>query len=450
MAVRPDTTDTQAKQDEQGDTYHRAHAPDPTGPMSASLDAETLYGEAFFDDPWPVWERMRHDHPLFHDPIGGYWILTRYDDVAAVFRDHETYSTKPYQRIFSDVIGPTMVEMDGADHDIRRAIVAPEFVGRKLQTGYQPLIEEVVEELIRDLPEGGELDLIEAFTGPLPLKVIATVLGLPHGDDVYLKATTDLIIAGLAGVEPARSRGIEAHQKLSRHIDSLIEERLEAPGNDLISGIAHGRTESGEQLTRTEIASFISLLLVAGGETTDRGMANFWYVLLEHPEALEAVVDDPDLLDAAFSEFMRRDAVVVWEDRELTRPVEWHGRVVPEGAIIRVGLASANNDETVFDDPRRFDPRRGDLHLGKEHRAGIHSEGLAGHLGFGLGKHFCIGYQLARAEILTGSRRLLEVLDHPRIAIDTTPHMAIRWMHRYVDQLVITHGGTSRAEASRS
>jgi pulcherriminic acid synthase len=184
---------------------------------------------------------------------------------------------------------------------------------------------------------------------------------------------------------------------------------------------------------------------VAGGETTDRGLATFLYVLLRHPDVLEAVTRDPELLDPAFSEFMRRDGVVVWEDRELTRDVEWYGQVVPAGAIVRVGITSANNDESVFGDPRRFDIERDDLHLGKEHRAGIRSEGLAGHLGFGLGKHFCIGYQLARAEILTGTRRLLEVLAHPRIAEDAAPHLAIRWMHRYVDRLVIEHDGVGGA-----
>jgi pulcherriminic acid synthase len=131
-----------------------------TGPVTAG----TLHEPAYFDDPWPVWERLRHDQPLFHDGVADRWLLTRHDDVAAVFRDHETYSTKPYRRIFSDVIGPTMVEMDGADHDIRRAIVAPELVGRKLQSNYLGLIDDVVDELVEALPPGPRVDLIGALT----------------------------------------------------------------------------------------------------------------------------------------------------------------------------------------------------------------------------------------------------------------------------------------------
>ena len=104
-----------------------------------TVEPADLHAQPYFDDPFPVWERLRHDQPLFHDTVDDRWLLTRYDDVATVFRDHETYSTRPYERIFTDVIGPTMVQMDGDDHDVRRAIVAPVLVGRKLETGYLPL-----------------------------------------------------------------------------------------------------------------------------------------------------------------------------------------------------------------------------------------------------------------------------------------------------------------------
>lgn len=142
-------------------------------------------------------------------------------------------------------------------------------------------------------------------------------------------------------------------------------------------------------------------------------MANFWYVLLSHPDVLGAVRRDPALLDAAFTEFMRRDGVVVYEDRELIRDVELHGREIKAGEIVRVALISANNDETAFADPRRFDPRRADLHPGKESRSGGRREGVASHVGFGVGKHFCIGYQLARAEVVVGVGQLLDRLHGP-------------------------------------
>jgi len=186
-----------------------------------------------------------------------------------------------------------------------------------------------------------------------------------------------------------------------------------------------------------EIASFISLLMVAGGETTDRGMANFWWILLQHPDVLGAARADPSLLDAAFSEFMRRDGVIVYEDRELTRDAEWYGRTIHAGEIVRVALISANNDETVFADPRRFDLARPDLRLGKESRAGGRTDGVANHLGFGLGKHFCIGYQLARAEIVSATRELLARYPQVRVASGQEPHLRVQWFHRYLDRLIV-------------
>ncbi len=405
-----------------------------------AVGAADLHERAYFDDPFPVWERLRHEQPLFHDTVDDRWLLTRYDDVAAVFRDHDTYSTRPYERIFTDVIGPTMVQMDGDDHDIRRAIVAPVLVGRKLETGYVPLIAEVVDNLVARLPASGEIDLVASLTMPLPLKVIATILGLGAGDDAYLAEVTAKVIAALSGEEPGRRIGIEAHAAFTAHVDRIIDERTETPGPDLISGIAHGRTEAGERLSRQEIASFIALMMVAGGETTDRGLANFIAILLQHPDVLARVRADPALIEPAFTEFMRRDGVVVYEDRELRRDVEWYGQAIRAGETVRVALISANNDETVFADPRRFDLARPDLRLGKESRAGGRIDGVANHLGFGLGKHFCIGYQLARAEIVAATAGLLHAAPDLRLVPGKEPHMAIDWFHRHLDGLVVARG----------
>ena len=223
--------------------------------MTGPVVPEDLHSAPYELDPFPFWERLRHEQPLFHDTVDDRWLLTRYDDVVAVFRDHETYSTLPYRRIFTDVIGPTMVQMDGPDHDIRRAIVAPEMVGRKLETNYVPLIADAVTRLLEPLPAAGRVDLIDRFTSRLPLLVIATVLGLDERDHEFLYSVTGRVIAALAGVEPARSDGIAAHAELERHIDAMITERSERPTTDLVSGIAHGETETGERLSRREIAS---------------------------------------------------------------------------------------------------------------------------------------------------------------------------------------------------
>jgi len=402
------------------------------------IAAEDLHATPYYRDPFGTWERLRHDQPLFHDTVDDRWLLTRYDDVLAVLAEPQVYSTLPYQRIFSDVIGPTMVEMDGPEHDVRRAIVAPELVGERLLRDFAPLVEGVVDDLLAAAPSEGPFDVVRQLSGPLPLRVVARLLGLERTDEAFLADTTASVIDALAGVEPARSAGIAAYGRFADRIADLVAERIERPGSDLVSGIARGRTATGEALPPTEIPSFIALLLVAGGETTDRALANFLAVLLADPELLAAVEQDPALLQPAFTEFMRRDGVVVYEDRELTADVELHGVHLRPGQIVRVALMSANNDESVFADPRRFDLARSDLRLGKERRAGGRADGVASHVGFGVGKHFCIGYQLARLEIIAATEQLLARRPGARPAPGSELTPTIEWFHRYLlDGLVL-------------
>lgn len=405
--------------------------------MSSKVISENLHEDSFYRDPFPVWERLRHEQPLFYDEIDKRWLLTRYDDVTSVFRNHEIYSARPYERIFTDVIGPTMVQMDGKDHDIRRSIVAPVMVGKKLEHDYQPMIEEVVAELLNVLPKQGQVDVIKGVTSPLPLKIVARMLGMESSYDEYLHEVTKLVIDALAGVEPAKTVGRQKHEEFAKNIDTLISERIENPTQDLITEITQSKTQTGEGLSRTEIASFISLLMVAGGETSDRAISNLWYILLKHPEVLAAIRSDRALIEPAISEFMRRDGVVVYEDRELNEDVEWYGTVIPKGETVRVAMMSANNDETVFKDPRTFDLSRKDLNLGFEKRPGGKSDGIAHHVGFGLGKHFCIGYHLARAEMTTATNRLLDRYEEIAIAPEHEPTLTVQWFHRFLDKLIL-------------
>ncbi|MCX6435531.1 MAG: cytochrome P450, partial [Actinobacteria bacterium] len=390
-----------------------------------------------FNDPFPIWEQMRHEHPIFHDTIDNRWLITRYDDAAEVFRNHAIYSAKPYSR-FGDVIGQTMVQMDGKDHDIRRSIVAPIMVGKRLENDYQPLIDGVIDRLLAKLPQSGTFDAMKSITSPLPLKVIATMLGMPDSYDSYLYDVTIKVFEALAGTEPAKSLGKAKHEEFALQIDQIITERINSPRSDLITGITQGRSEDGQALSRQEIASFITLLLVAGGETTDRTLANFWYVLLKHPESLAKIRSDFSLLEPAISEFMRRDGIVVYEDRELSEDVAWYGQEIKAGEIIRVAMMSANNDETVFADPRAFDIARKDLNLGAEKRPGGRSEGIAHHMGFGLGKHFCIGYHLARAEMSSATEKLFTRYEKLAFAPGPEPDLSIRWHMRHLDHLVLS------------
>ncbi len=378
------------------------------------VQPDDLYGEAYFRDPHPFWARMRLDQPVFHDTVWDSWILTRYADVESVFKDHENYSNTTYTHNTGAVFGTTLLEMDGMDHVVRRSIVAPEFVGKRLDA-YADVIDRNARDLIEPWRTDGHVDLVDAFTTRLPINVIVDMLALPKDDHHLFHDWYTAMMAGL-GRAGMREAGQAAHGAVCAYVDPYLVERMACPGPDLLSKIAHGEAE-GQRLSDAEIKSFVSLMLVAGGETTDKAISNLWWNLLTHPDVLTSVIADPSVLDACFSETMRKDGPVQFEDRFTTTEVEWYGETIPAGARVRVCVASANSDETMFAEPRSFEPDRADLWMTLEKRMGTHTDdGRTGHLGFGIGKHFCLGYELARTESVVGSQRLLEVMGNPRIA----------------------------------
>ncbi len=410
---------------------------DPNAVLDRPVVADDLYGADYFRDPHPYWARMRLEQPVFFDSISSSWVLTRFADVDAIFRDHERYSNRTYTASTGAVFGTTLLEMDGHDHVVRRTIVAPDFVGKRLDA-FVDVIDRNIEDLIEPWRADGRVDLVDRFTTRLPINVIVDMLALRKEDHELFHDWYSSMMAGLSGVPALRERGRNAHAGVSAYIDPYLVERMGCPGPDLLSKIAHGEAE-GQRLTDAEVKSFVSLMFVAGGETSDKAISNLWWNLLTHPDALGAVTADPSLLDAAFSESMRKDGPVQFEARFTTADVEWYGTTIPKGALVRVCVASANSDETVFASPRSFAIDRGDLHLGLERRAGVADGERTGHLGFGVGKHFCLGYELARTEAVRGSRRLLEVMTNPRIAPGTDPWPTFKGGFRAITTLVVDY-----------
>jgi cytochrome P450 len=162
---------------------------------------------------------------------------------------------------------------------------------------------------------------------------------------------------------------------------------------------------------------------------------NFWWALLTEQDELRRCRDDRDRIDRAFSESLRRDGPIVYEDRRTNVEVEWYGTVIPADTDILVCLGSANTDDSVFADPEVFDPDRTDLLMGVERKPGHRADGVSGHLAFGLGSHFCMGYQLARVEVVAATEQLLVPLGDVRIVEPQTPQ--ITWYERTIQQLPV-------------
>ena len=377
------------------------------------LLSSDLYSREYRASPEHVWERMRDDHPLFYDDIGKMWWVTRYEDVKNIFSDHETFSSSTYDLTTGQVVGPTLISRDDYGHVVRRSIVAPDFVGKRLQT-YEHLISECAENLIHQFSSSSDVSLVREFSSQLPVDVISAILGMEGDGDLFRSWVTDMIM-GLSGSDELREKGLDANAAFCSHIAPLLDGVDNSSRNDHIAKIARAEID-GHRLTRQEITAFCGLLFIAGGETTDKAIANMWWNVLSDSDIRDAVLDDIALWDNAFTETMRRTPAVISEDRFVTKPIELYGLEIHEGERIRACLGAAHLDPTVFANPLTFDLFRSDLHIGKENRTGVSKDPLrSGHFGFGLGKHFCIGYELARKEAVMGSEMLVEKLGYPTL-----------------------------------
>lgn len=402
--------------------------------MTTGLLPEVFTSAEYARRPEPVWRQLRHDHPCFHDTNQNVYILSRYDDVAGVFADHETYSAATYELSTGAVLGPTLISRDDHGHVVRRSIVAPDFVGKRLAV-YLPVVEACADALISRIDASRGCDLVADLTTHLPVDVIAAMLGMEGDGDLFRTWVTEMI----QGLAPGRNEsGRAAHGAFCKHIAPMLDNVEEQTRTDLIAKIARAEAD-GERLSREELVAFCGLLFIAGGETTDKAMSSMWWHLLTDRALLDEVLAEPALWENAFSETMRRTAPVVAEDRFTRKPVHWYGVDIPEGARVRVMLGAANLDESRFADPERFDLHRADLHLGKELRSGGSTDpSRSGHFGFGLGKHFCIGYELARLESIVASRRLVEQRGVPALVPGTETVPVLSRSFRAVGSLPVT------------
>lgn len=391
-----------------------------------NFDPAVFMTPEYWLDPYPALKVLRDHYPLYHDEKHGQWYITRYDDVVNAFRDNNVhYSNRLYADFMGIVFGTTMMQFDGTEHTQRRNVVAPEFVGKKLET-LLPIIEKNTQELIdkftlenateiaEKIHQAGEVDLIDAFSARLPIKVIIDMLGLPQKDHATFNEWYPAMMDGLSGDKEQRALGIEANQAFHAYIDRLVDERSVDPADDLISRLCVAEVD-GARMDKEDIKAFASLLLVAGGETTDKVIASMWYHLMKNPDQLSEVQKDPNLMERVFVETMRLTAPAGSQTREVISPVELYGQTIPVGAEVHLSIYGGNHDDRVFKDPDVFNIFREDLYFGRDLRTGYYEGGQASHLGFGLGKHFCVGYQLARSEAVIGSKALLEVMKNPQL-----------------------------------
>ena len=361
----------------------------------------------FSENPFPVLELMRNEYPVyFHEAMNSY-MISRYEDVERAFKD-PAFNSNNYEWQLEPVHGPTILQMEGRDHSRHRNLVTPAFRGADLREKFAPVIERNSAELIEAWRAEGQVDFVQQYTTRFPINVIVDMLGLPKSDHDRFHAWYSSIMAflsNLIGAPDVMAAGIRTRDELQEYMLPIIAERRSSPGDDLLTTLCQAEID-GERLSDIEVKAFVSLLLTAGGETTDKSMANMFWRLIEHPEQMEAVRADRSLIRNAFAETLRHTPPVQMIMRETATDVEMSGGTIPAGATVTCLLAGANRDPRKYDDPDRFDIFREDLDMEKAFTA------AANHTSFAFGRHFCVGAILALTEVETGTNQLLDAMEH--------------------------------------
>ncbi|MCH6468410.1 cytochrome P450 [Sinomonas terrae] len=355
-------------------------------------------------DPFPQYRRLRDESPVLFDVQREAWNVFRYDDVQRVLSDHRVFSSQlggsGGQRQ-GGLFASSLISTDPPRHRQLRSLVTQAFTPRAVDA-LGPRIAEIAEELLDRSAGAGEMDLIDDFAYPLPVIVIAELMGIPAVDRDRFRRWSDVVVSQTrAGGVPQGSGGhAEAQAEMGEYFLGMIERRRTEPGDDLISRLLAAQIE-GEHLSVPELLGFCALLLVAGNETTTNLLGNAVLTFLERPHLVERLQADADALPAAVEEVLRFRSPVQSMYRIAAQDVTLSGEQIPAGSRLVAWIGSANHDERQFHDPEAFDVAR------TPNR----------HLAFGQGIHFCLGAPLARLEARIALTALLKRL--PGLALQS-------------------------------
>jgi cytochrome P450 len=372
-------------------------------------------------DPYPLYRELRDRAPVHRVPGSEVYCISRYDDVQQVLRAPDLYSSRAMLTVllnagpdgelpmtpnllwfaarlmwtarlnpFALRKRPSLISSDGARHDALRAIVNRGFSPRRI-SAWEERARSVVASCMEKLDRGDGFDLVEDLSVPLPVTVISEMLGIEPERRRDFKRWSDALISTTTGegrANPFAPAMLAEFRDLVTYLSNIARERRRKPAEDLISALV--APEEGEALDPQDAMQFVILLLVAGNETTTNLIGNAVNTLLDHPEQLARVAANPALVPDLIEEAVRYESPVLQVFRTATAESEIAGVRIPKGATVVAMIASANRDERRFPDGERFDIARRPQ----------------GHLGFGFGKHFCLGASLARLE----ARAALEAL----------------------------------------
>jgi cytochrome P450 len=323
----------------------------------------------------PGWPEMG----LFENSGDGPPTFTAYtfDAVKEVFTDNRTFSTRCYEAIVRPLQGPTILEMQEPEHQVYRRLHEFAFARPSMHRWEAELVRPLVERTIAKLQRGNRADLVAQVFMPIPVRIIAALLGLPEADvPDFHRLAIDLL-----GFRGDYEGALRASAQMRDYFVGILADRRREPRDDMVSVLAEAEID-GVRLSDEQVYGFLRNLLPAGAETTSRSTANLAFGLLTHTDQLAAVRDDRGLLPQAIEEGIRWETPLLNFVREVACDTELGGVQLPAGSTMAMNLGSANHDETRWDDPESFD-------IFRERKP---------HIGFGHGAHVCLGMHLARLE----------------------------------------------------
>lgn len=367
-----------------------------------------MFGPEFITNPYTAYSYLRATAPVHW--IGnfrnGAWVVTRYADVLAGLHDPRLSSQRSHNltaalpsgaqsefETFNRIFSKWMLFLDPPEHSRIRKLLNKEFTPNMIQR-MRPRIQQVVDSLLEDVAVKSEIEFMTEFANPLPVRVIAEMLGIPAADQREFQIWSDDLASffgnATSPVEMAR-RAQDSLISLTEYFRNLLPERRAHKGDDLVSLLLRVE-EEGEMLSGEELLAQCTLLLVAGHETTRNLLGNGMLALLQHPDQFAKLKENPELINSAVREFARFDSPVQFSGRAATEDFTWHDQEIKKGQTVILLLASANRDPDKFSEPERLDILR--------------DEGIP--LSFGHGTHFCIGAALAHTEAEIAFTTLLE------------------------------------------
>ena len=370
-------------------------------------DIRLMDGAWWASQPYEQWEWMRNNAPVYWDPVGEVWGVARYADLMAVEKNATVFSSARAPRPHGTPMA-MMISMDDPEHAKRRKLVSRGFTPRRVRD-HTETIEAICADIIDRVCERGECDFVADIATPLPLLLIADLLGFPPASyDDLLRWSDEMLRGTTVGDAEAAEAALTAALEFREFQLGVIEDRRAGgPSDDLIGVLCHAEID-GERLDDESLIMESLLILIGGDETSRHVIADGMAALLQHPDQLELLRSEPDRMAVAVEELLRWVSPIKNMGRTVTTDTELGGQHLSAGDQLMVIYPSANRDADVFTDPDRFDITRDPNP----------------HVAFGFGPHFCLGASLARLELAIMFRQVLERLSDLELVAEPGPRRA--------------------------